>query len=82
MSKWIPCQSCGCVIGSDDYCFWSGHNPICETCRAQELFNDGEISLASLGETLLEKGHTARQVRLMLSKQVKYPIPANYFGQE
>lgn len=50
--------------------------------EAYEMFQDGELSLSDLGEVLLEQGYDPTEVRQMLSKEAKYPIPHNYFGLE
>ena len=47
-----------------------------------QQFRDGEISLDSFGEWLLEIGHSPEYVRDILSHEIKYPIPIGYFGNE
>lgn len=50
--------------------------------EAWEMYEDGEMSLSDLGETLLEEGYEPEEVRALLSEHAKYQIPRNYFGLE
>lgn len=50
--------------------------------EAWERWSDGEITLGDLGEALLDEGYSPREVREMLSDEVRYRIPVNYFGAE
>lgn len=50
--------------------------------EAYELYSDGDISLAALGESALDEGHNPKEIREMLTSVAGYPIPVGYFGAE
>lgn len=50
--------------------------------NALDRFRDGELSLARLGDVLIDEGLSPREAREALSEETKYPIPPGYFGRE
>ncbi len=50
--------------------------------EAYELYLDGEITLQTLGDVMVEEGFDPGEIRKMLSLETRTPIPVGYFGPE
>lgn len=47
-----------------------------------QQFEDGDLSLAEVGDLLEEQGFDPGEIRSMMDEHTKYPIPTGYFGKE
>lgn len=52
------------------------------TENALDRYRNGDMTLAALGDVLIDEGMTPREAREALSEESKYPIPPGYFGRE